>query len=101
VIHGTDHPEQAEAVVPWGARLVVAGLLDSRAGGADIGVVRLRANGSFDQTFGGDGKIRVDLAHGSDGGADVAIQANGRIVVAGTGRRSGTYRMVVLRLLRG
>ena len=50
----------------------------------DFALARFNANGSLDATFGGDGTQTTDFAAGSaDGGEDVAIQADGRIVVAG------------------
>jgi uncharacterized delta-60 repeat protein len=42
------------------------------------------APGDLDRTFSGDGKLTIDLG-GDDGAQDVAIQPNGRIVVAGQG----------------
>jgi uncharacterized delta-60 repeat protein len=101
LVRGNDQPEQAEDVAAWGRRLVVAGILDGPSGGADIGVVRLRAGGALDGSFGGDGRIRLDLAGGADEATGVAVPSNGRVVVGGTGEWSGTFRMVVLRLLRG
>ena len=45
--------------------------------------------GNLDPTFGGDGKVLTDFTKGRDGARDVAIQANGKIVVVG---RASTRR---------
>jgi uncharacterized delta-60 repeat protein len=43
----------------------------------------LTAPGDLDPTFGGDGIVRTDLTHAEDDGFAVAIQPDGKIVVAG------------------
>jgi uncharacterized delta-60 repeat protein len=47
------------------------------------------APGDLDPSFGGDGKVLTDFTKGRDGARDVAIQANGKIVVVG---RASTRR---------
>jgi uncharacterized delta-60 repeat protein len=53
------------------------------------------APGDLDRTFGGDGKVVTNLTVGRDSTADVAIQANGRIVVVGRtiGRHHGKFAL--------
>ena len=53
------------------------------------------APGDLDRTFGGDGRVVTNLTGSSDSVADVAIQANGRIVVVGrtVGRRYGKFAL--------
>jgi uncharacterized delta-60 repeat protein len=41
------------------------------------------APGQLDRTFGGDGRVITNISRGNDGAADVAIQANGKIVAVG------------------
>jgi uncharacterized delta-60 repeat protein/uncharacterized repeat protein (TIGR01451 family) len=48
----------------------------------DFALVRYRANGSLDTTFGGDGKVTTQFPGDAEGSA-VAIQPDGNIVVAG------------------
>jgi len=51
---------------------------------ADFGVARYNPNGSLDPSFDGDGKALTDFSgSSSDSAADVAVQADGKIVVAG------------------
>jgi uncharacterized delta-60 repeat protein len=46
-------------------------------------VARYETDGSLDASFGGDGKVTTDFTPGDDDGYSVALQADGRIVVAG------------------
>jgi uncharacterized delta-60 repeat protein len=61
-------------------KIVVAGSDDR----ARFAVVRYRADGSLDPSFGGNGIVRTDLTPRDDVAYDLAIQANGRIVVVGS-----------------
>ncbi|MDP2902349.1 MAG: cadherin-like domain-containing protein [Methylovulum sp.] len=49
---------------------------------ADFSVARFNPDGSLDTTFDHDGKLNTDFG-GNDGGYGVAVQADGKIVVAG------------------
>ena len=58
----------------------------------DFMLTRLLPNGSVDRTFGAAGKATADFAF-SDVGEALAIQPNGKLVVAGVlGQRPGLYR---------
>jgi uncharacterized delta-60 repeat protein len=58
--------------------------------GGDFAVVRLNPDGSLDTSFSGDGKQTTDFG-GDDDAAELAIQADGRIVLAGTALRPYGY----------
>src|SRR5262249_5671449 len=65
-------------------KIVVAGV--STRGGAfgnDFLVARYNTNGTLDSTFGLGGKVRTDLGSESEFASAVAVQADGKIVVAG------------------
>ncbi len=62
----------------------------------DVAVARLDAGGSPDATFGAAGKATVDFGVATFGNA-VALQSNGRIVVAG--QRTGGDDFAVARLI--
>ncbi len=59
-------------------KIVVAG----SGGSSDIAVARYNPDGSLDSTFDGDGKLLTSVG-GIDRGNDVALQPDGKIVVAG------------------
>jgi uncharacterized delta-60 repeat protein len=50
----------------------------------DFGVARLTSSGATDTTFSADGKETYDFALGGDEGTGGAIDANGKIVIAGS-----------------
>jgi uncharacterized delta-60 repeat protein len=68
-------------VVQPDGRIVVAGTLVSAAP-SDFVVWRLERNGQLDTSFGTNGRVFTDVG-GSDTARDVALQSDGRIVVAG------------------
>ena len=69
-------------------RLVVAGY-SGPVGSADFAVARYNPDGSLDASFSGDGKVTTDFGGTNDLGLGVAIDAAGRILVAG--RLGSTY----------
>ena len=77
-------------------KIVVAGMAGS---GPDkhpvFALARWNSGGTLDATFGVKGKVMTDFAARADGAADVAIQADGRIVVAGWAR-GGSWQKVAL-----
>jgi len=77
------------AVQPDG-RIVVAGLA-----GDDFAVARVSPDGTLDQTFGQGGRVTTDLgaAVDPDGGEAVALQPDGKIVVAGDVREPGPFEI--------
>ncbi|MEJ7848342.1 MAG: LamG-like jellyroll fold domain-containing protein [Pyrinomonadaceae bacterium] len=62
---------------------IVAAGFSSNGSNNDFGVVRVNANGSLDNTFGGDGRVTTALAASTDSANAVAIQADGKIIVVG------------------
>lgn len=74
----------AAALQPDG-KIVMAG-----AAGYSIGVVRLNSDGSLDTSFDSDGKVVTDVSGGHSAGYAVAVQSDGKIVVAGYNDDVGT-----------
>jgi uncharacterized delta-60 repeat protein len=72
------------AVQPDG-KAVVAGTRFDMGPADDFVLARYTVSGTLDPTFDGDGKVTTDFGGRSDGGDDVAIQADGKIVAAGSG----------------
>jgi len=69
------------AVQPDG-RVVVVGEKILASGGTDFAVARFNPNGSLDTTFGGDGRQTINFG-AIDQALGVALQTDGKIVVAG------------------
>jgi len=87
------------AVDPQG-RIVVAGSMASAGGGYDIAVVRLTAEGAPDGTFNGGAAFFVNTDPGTDSAHSVAVQSDGKILVAGTYPRASSEN-AVLRITPG
>jgi uncharacterized delta-60 repeat protein len=85
------------AVLDDSGRIVVVGGASPFGENGDVGVARLLADGTLDPTFGGDGQIRTDLGR-HETASGVAIQPDGRIVVAGS--RSATHGQEVVLVAR-
>ncbi|MGE0824939.1 MAG: delta-60 repeat domain-containing protein [Candidatus Binatia bacterium] len=89
---------QAVAVQKNDGRIVVAGST-AVSGSSDVLVLRLNANGSFDQAF-NNGQRRIINRPGRDRGLAVAVQLDGKIVVVGYTDTFGTEDVLVVRLNR-
>jgi uncharacterized delta-60 repeat protein len=66
-------------------KAVVAGTRFDPGPSDDFVLARYQSNGALDPRFGGDGRVTTDFGGRSDGADDVAIQADGKIVAAGSG----------------
>lgn len=79
----------AVAVQPDG-KIVAAGIMFESSGSlGDFGLARYRTDGSLDPSFGSGGMVRTDVG-GHDGIRALAIQPDGRLVVAGYMHSYGT-----------
>jgi uncharacterized delta-60 repeat protein len=82
-----DFSSRGEAgVLQPDGKIVVAGQMTGPDATGDFGLVRYEANGSPDASFDGDGKVATDFASGFDWAFAVALQSDGKIVVAGSSR---------------
>src|SRR3989304_3751293 len=63
-------------------KIVVAGRSYNGAND-DVAVVRYNSDGSLDNSFDGDGKLTTAIGNSYDYGYSVAVQTDGKIVVAG------------------
>ena len=75
--------EARSVAVQADGKLVAVGYVDSGGENYDFAVVRYNIDGSLDTTFGGDGIVVTPISTGKDEARAVAIQADGKIVVAG------------------
>ena len=83
---GTETLDSATSVaIQLDGKIVVAGVSDNIGGtNADFALARYTAEGVLDSGFSGDGIVTTDIGIGSlDSATSVAIQSDGKIVVAG------------------
>jgi uncharacterized delta-60 repeat protein len=82
--------DDALAVAIQGDGKIVAAGLATFGGDTDFALTRYNTDGSLDTTFDGDGRVTTDFATASsDAAAGLALQADGKIVAAGTVNISG------------
>ncbi|WP_405979402.1 calcium-binding protein [Streptomyces sp. NBC_00158] len=85
---GGGYDESRGMVIQADGRIVTVGLTVPAAGGySDFALARYNTDGSLDPTFNGDGdndgRITTDLRGGDDVADAVAVQPDGKLVVAG------------------
>ncbi len=81
-------------------RIVVTGEIHRQEDdGRDLVVARYLPSGMLDASFGDGGIVSVDFDGGRDVGHDLAVDAEGRIVVVGRAYSNGRYGAAVLRLM--
>jgi uncharacterized delta-60 repeat protein len=83
------------AIQPDG-KIVVVGYSNTGSND-DFAVVRYNANGSLDASFGSGGVVTTAIGSGDDWGRSVAIQPDGKIVVAGRSAVGGNYAFSLVR----
>lgn len=76
--------EQAGMALQIDGKIVVAGSCSQGAATKQFCVFRISADGVLDASFGSAGRVLIDIANGDDVANGVAIQGDGKIVVAGT-----------------
>jgi uncharacterized delta-60 repeat protein len=90
--------DTADAVAIQGDGKIVAageaGFLGEWTG--DFALARYDSLGNLDATFDGDGKVITRFTHDDDSASDVAIQANGKIVAAGSAGYNGAIARFAL-----
>jgi uncharacterized delta-60 repeat protein len=89
-----------DLVVQPNGRIVVSGI-SGLTGSRDFALARLNADGSLDASFADGGKKLIDFAPAADEGRGVALQADGKIIVAGSAPQSGSGLDFVLARLLG
>jgi uncharacterized delta-60 repeat protein len=93
--------EEAVAVaIQSNGRIVVAGRANAGTLAAPrnrIALVRYRTDGTLDTSFDGDGKVLTSFAGDDAEATAIAIQPDGKIVVAGRARNGSTTRPALVR----
>ena len=94
---GTADLAEAALLQPDG-KIVAAGHVIS-SGLLKFALARYHADGSLDSLFAPNGKLITSFGAGNDEGFAAVIQANGRIIAAGTSDASGTKDFALARYL--
>ena len=78
-------------------KIVVAGSTSSNGGIFDFALVRYTSSGALDTSFGTGGKVTTPIGSGTDFGRAVALQSDGKIVVAGSSTSGGKDDFALVR----
>ncbi len=90
-----DEHTSGVAIQPDG-KIVVAGSSNNGAAN-DFAVIRYNENGTLDPTFGKGGIVITSIHDGDDNASGVAIQADGKIVVAGSSNNGSDFDFALIR----
>ncbi|PRD68878.1 hypothetical protein C6P61_08555 [Malikia spinosa] len=101
---GSGNDSAKAMAVQADGKVIVAGTSTSTGGSSNIVIERFNSDGTLDSSFGADGNsdgtpdgvVNLDLGTSSDDAKAVAIQADGKIVVAGNSTPTGSSSNVVL-----
>lgn len=89
--------QATSAALQADGKIVLAGFRNS-SGNFDFALARLTTDGTLDAGFGSGGKVTAGMTLSShDDAQSVAIQADGKIVVAGFSTGPGTYDFALMR----
>jgi uncharacterized delta-60 repeat protein len=87
-----------DVAVQCDGKVVAVGAVNSQVWSSDAGVIRFDTDGSLDTSFASSGVFDISFGPFGDIGMAVALQADGKIIVAGTGTENNTDQFFVLRL---
>ncbi len=90
-----------QAILTSDDKIIVAGYsmtgLPPVAGNADMALARFNSDGSLDTSFGANGKVTASIGTGDDAASGVALQSDGKIVIAGYSYVSGEVGFALVR----
>lgn len=75
--------EAARGVLQSDGKLVVAGVFYNQGSNSDVALARFNGNGTLDNSFGTGGTVVLSISPYNDAARGLAIQPDGKIVVAG------------------
>ncbi|MFC1635848.1 DUF4347 domain-containing protein, partial [Planctomycetota bacterium] len=93
---GSDDDRARSVAIQADGKIVVAGESDNGSN-MDFALARYNADGSLDTSLSGDGKLTTDFGSYSDHAYSVAIQADGKIVVAGSSWNGSNWDIALAR----
>lgn len=80
-------------------KFIHVGSIGQDSSSDDFYIVRFNSDGGLDTTFDGDGMVVITVSTREDRATNVAVQADGKIVVSGYSREaSSSYNFAVVRL---
>ena len=95
---GSDNDQGNGVAVQKDGKIVVAGTSSDNSGKSNFALVRYNSNGTLDATgFGSGGKVTTAIGPSLDRGNGVALQSDGKIVVAGYAGQSPNSDFAVVR----
>ena len=93
---GAGNDDARAVAIQADGRIVVAGR-SFNGSNYDFGLARYNTDGSLDTSLDADGKVTTPIGTGTDDAYAVAIQSDGKIVVAGRASISGQYDFALVR----
>jgi uncharacterized delta-60 repeat protein len=88
-------PPLNKVVIQTNGKIVVATTIEN--GSRDLALVRYNPNGSLDTTFNGTGKVITSITNGNDYAQSLALQPDGKFVIAGAGENGSDFYDLVVR----
>ncbi len=92
------HDGGLSVAIQYDGKIIVAGFGDNGSNN-DFALVRYNSDGTLDTTFSDDGKVTTDLGGHGDVARSVAIQSDGKIVVAGSSNSGSNSDFAVVRYI--
>lgn len=86
-----DSDEARSVKVQSDGKIVLAGFTGTSGSGTDFAVIRLNTDGTLDTAFGEAGKAVVDVGGHYDAAYSMALQSDGKIIIAGTSNDASGY----------
>jgi uncharacterized delta-60 repeat protein len=80
---GFSYTEWGSVAIQGDGKIVVAGRAYISSTGFDLALARYNPNGTLDTSFGTGGKVTTDFGTNYDGAFSLALQQDGKIIVAG------------------
>ena len=81
---GSGYEQAYSIALQADGKILLSGVTGMQRGYRDIALVRYNKNGSLDTSFDGDGIVITDLGEATEAGFSVVVQADGKILVAGS-----------------
>jgi uncharacterized delta-60 repeat protein len=98
MIHSNGIDEAKSMVIDSDGKVLAAGFSYTGSDN-DFSIVRLNADGSLDKTFNHSGKLTIPVGDGDDVANCIALDASGKILVAGRSVHDGQGTFSIVRLL--